>query len=145
VRDHGDVNGFDYVGSLTYRKSGFGLELESAGFGDGMIRERASGQEVNREGRLTRLKPIELVVPDVGMGRGVLNNLNRLSQTIKKGQAPKSIIRLDKGKNYKELPHVHFDNGSALKINGVWKHGYKELTNKEIKFLKRYEWILPDK
>ena len=31
-------NGFDYVGSLTYRKSSSGLLLESANFGDGMIR-----------------------------------------------------------------------------------------------------------
>ncbi len=38
VRDNGDVNGFDYVGSLTYRKSGAGLQLESANFGDGVIR-----------------------------------------------------------------------------------------------------------
>ena len=38
VRDKGDVNGFDYVGSLTYRKSGAGLQLESANFGDGVIR-----------------------------------------------------------------------------------------------------------
>ena len=35
VRDNGDVNGFDYLGSLTYRKSGAGLQLESASFGDG--------------------------------------------------------------------------------------------------------------
>ena len=38
VRDNGDVNGFDYLGSLTYRKSGAGLQLESANFGDGVIR-----------------------------------------------------------------------------------------------------------
>ena len=38
VRDKGDVNGFDYLGSLTYRKSGAGLQLESASFGDGVIR-----------------------------------------------------------------------------------------------------------
>ena len=50
VRDKGDVNGFDYLGSLTYRKSGAGLQLESASFGDGVIRPGASngGQgEVN--------------------------------------------------------------------------------------------------
>ena len=50
VRDKGDVNGFDYVGSLTYRKSGAGLLLESASFRDGVIRPGASngGQgEVN--------------------------------------------------------------------------------------------------
>ena len=38
VRDNGEVNGFDYLGSLTYRKSGAGLQLESASFGDGVIR-----------------------------------------------------------------------------------------------------------
>ncbi|MBS7200305.1 MAG: hypothetical protein KH111_19575, partial [Bacteroidales bacterium] len=104
--------------------------------------------KVNREGRLTGIKPIELVVPDIGIGiggGGGLKKLNKLAQMIKKGQGPKSIIRLDKGLIYKELPHVHFDNGSALNINGVWKHGYKKLTNQEIKFLKQYEWILPDK
>ncbi|WP_279039609.1 RHS repeat domain-containing protein [Butyricimonas paravirosa] len=50
VRDNGDVNGFDYLGSLTYRKSGAGLQLESANFGDGVIRpgDSNSGQhEVN--------------------------------------------------------------------------------------------------
>ena len=50
VRNNGDVNGFDYLGSLTYRKSGAGLQLESASFGDGVIRPGASngGQgEVN--------------------------------------------------------------------------------------------------
>ena len=38
VRNNGDVNGFDYLGSLTYRKSGAGLQLESASFGDGVSR-----------------------------------------------------------------------------------------------------------
>ena len=50
MRDKGEVNGFDYLGSLTYRKSGAGLQLESASFGDGVIRPGASngGQgEVN--------------------------------------------------------------------------------------------------
>ena len=42
VRDKGEVNGFDYLGSLTYRKSGAGLQLESASFGDGVIRPGAS-------------------------------------------------------------------------------------------------------
>ncbi len=36
------VNGFDYLGSLTYKKSGAGLQLESASFGDRVIRPGAS-------------------------------------------------------------------------------------------------------
>ena len=38
VRDNSDLNGFDYVGSLTYRKSGARLQLESANFGGRVIR-----------------------------------------------------------------------------------------------------------
>lgn len=83
-------------------------------------------------------------LPGIGKAGGVLKNLNRITQAIKKGQAPKSIIRFDKGKIYKELPHIHFKDGSALNIDGSWKHGSKILTNKEIEFLKCYEWILPD-
>ena len=50
VRDNGDVNGFDYLGSLTYRKSSAGLQLESASFGDGVTRlgdSNSGGSEVN--------------------------------------------------------------------------------------------------
>ncbi len=49
VRDT-DGNGFDYLGSLTYRKSSAGLELEAANFGGGVIRVNVSNsgvQEVN--------------------------------------------------------------------------------------------------
>ena len=42
VRDNGEVNGFDYLGSLTYRKSSAGLQLESANFGEGVIRVTGS-------------------------------------------------------------------------------------------------------
>ena len=45
VRDNGDVNGFDDLGSLTYRKSGAGLQLESANFGDGVIRPGDSNSD----------------------------------------------------------------------------------------------------
>ncbi|WP_292267562.1 DUF6443 domain-containing protein [Butyricimonas sp.] len=38
VMDNGEVNGFDYLGSLTYKKSGVGLQLEAASFGEGVIR-----------------------------------------------------------------------------------------------------------
>ncbi len=37
VRDGGG-NGFDYLGSLTYKKSSVGLQLESVNFGGGVIR-----------------------------------------------------------------------------------------------------------
>ena len=49
VRDGGS-DGFDYLGSLTYRNSSAGLQLESANFGDGVIRATVSNSgeiEVN--------------------------------------------------------------------------------------------------
>ena len=49
VRD-GGTNGFDYLGSLTYKNSSAGLQLELANFGCGVIRANASsggGTEVN--------------------------------------------------------------------------------------------------
>lgn len=47
VRDNGDVNGFDYLGSLTYKKNSAGLQLESANFGDGVIRVNDSNSGVS--------------------------------------------------------------------------------------------------
>ncbi|WP_065217915.1 MULTISPECIES: hypothetical protein [Butyricimonas] len=46
VRDAGS-NGFDYLGSLTYKSGGGGLQLESASFGNGVILTGTGGQEVN--------------------------------------------------------------------------------------------------
>ncbi|WP_065220603.1 MULTISPECIES: hypothetical protein [Butyricimonas] len=46
VRDAGS-NGFDYVGSLTYKSGSSGLQLELASFGDGVILTGTGGQEVN--------------------------------------------------------------------------------------------------
>ena len=50
VRSSGEVDGFDYLGSLTYKQSSAGLQLESANFGNGVIRANISisgGSEVN--------------------------------------------------------------------------------------------------
>ena len=48
VRDNGEVNGFDYLWFfVTYRKSSAGdLQLESASFGDGVIRPGDSSRGV---------------------------------------------------------------------------------------------------
>lgn len=47
VKDSGG-DGFVYAGSLTYRRSADGLKLETAHFGDGVIRENDTGtQKVN--------------------------------------------------------------------------------------------------
>ncbi len=75
--------------------------------------------------------------------KAVGKSLNQLNKLIKIGKAPKTIVRFDKGKIFGELDHVHFENGSALNIDGTWKHGSKILTNSEIKFLQENGWTLP--
>jgi RHS repeat-associated protein len=73
--------------------------------------------------------------------------LSQIEQDIHKGRAPRSIERLDKAKKareaHKEIPHIHFKDGAALKINGTWKHGARKLTNAEIKYLKQIGWNIP--
>ena len=46
----------------------------------------------------------------------------------------------DIGKGKHEKPHVHFKDGNALNQDGTWKHGGRKLTNKEKKFLEKYDW-----
>ena len=47
VLDNGGMNGYDYLGSLTYKKNSAGLQLESAYFGGGVIRINTARTEVN--------------------------------------------------------------------------------------------------
>lgn len=65
---------------------------------------------------------------------------NQLKKAIEKGKAPKSIDRYDVGRGDYEKPYVHFKDGNALNQDGSWKHGGRDLTNKEKEFLKRYGW-----
>lgn len=43
-----------------------------------------------------------------------------------------------------EQAHVHFKDGSALNIDGSWKHGFSELTNKVKNWLESNGWGLPE-
>lgn len=71
-------------------------------------------------------------------------SVNQLENLVRLGKAPKGIVRFDKYKNSYEIAHVHFDNGSALYMNGKWRHGSKVLTNTEKEFLKKHGWQLPE-
>jgi hypothetical protein len=63
----------------------------------------------------------------------------------RKGNAPRSVIRVDKGKVFKEQDNVHFKDGSALNKDGTWKHVGKGklLTTGEKKWLLDHGWKLP--
>lgn len=49
-------------------------------------------------------------------------SINQLNDIIKRGKAPKNIIRFDNPKIHSEKPHVHFSDGTALNKDGTWKH-----------------------
>ena len=69
-----------------------------------------------------------------------------MQKQVEKGKAPNSVDRVDKGRGSFEKDHVHFkgkNGGSALNSDGTWKHGSKELTNAEKKWLQKNGWSLP--
>jgi hypothetical protein len=65
----------------------------------------------------------------IGAGQSVFQLNKLISQS---SIVPKNIVRFDGGK---EMLHVHFADKTALYANGIWKHGFRELTNKERNFL----------
>ena len=74
-----------------------------------------------------------------------INQLNKLIKQNSK-KIPRGIIRFDKGRGTKNLPHdeVHFKGGASLYRNGTWRHNTAhKLTNKQIKFLKSEGWTIP--
>ena len=73
-------------------------------------------------------------------------SFNQINKEIQKGNAPKGIERVDKGSQsvIKEQPHIHFESGAALNINGRWKEGYTVLTRSQIEWLKKNGWQVPE-
>ena len=68
---------------------------------------------------------------------------NQLNEQIKKGLAPNGVERVDVGRIPGEQTHVHLDNGSALNVDGTWKHGESELTNTQKEWLEDAGFVLP--
>ena len=68
----------------------------------------------------------------------------RMNVEVEKGQAPKTIEHVHKGRGTYEKDHVHFTDGTALNNDGTWKHGEHTLTNNERKWLDQHNWILPE-
>jgi hypothetical protein len=71
--------------------------------------------------------------------------VNKMNDKVKKGQAPKTVDRVDQaslniGDNH---AHVHFTDGHALKDDGTWKHGGRTLSGKEEAWLQKHGWTLP--
>lgn len=79
------------------------------------------------------------------MGDNINSSVNRMQQEVRKGQAPKTVDRVDQaslniGDNH---AHVHFTDGHALKDNGTWKHNGRPLSREEKKWFEKHGWTLP--
>jgi RHS repeat-associated protein len=68
---------------------------------------------------------------------------NQMQKQVEKGQAPKSVDRVDSPRFPNEKPHVEFKDGNALNNDGTWKHGGRDLTNIEKDWLQQNGWQLP--
>ncbi len=72
------------------------------------------------------------------------STVNQINNSIRKGNAPKSIERAYSPKVKGEQEHIHFKDGTAVNKDGTLKHDPKgtghALTNKEKKFLQDYGW-----
>ncbi|HEX5423467.1 MAG TPA: hypothetical protein VFW94_07955 [Candidatus Acidoferrales bacterium] len=66
-----------------------------------------------------------------------------MQKQVERGQAPKSVDRVDSPRFPNEKPHVEFKDGNALNNDGTWKHGGRELTNAEEQWLESNGWTMP--
>jgi hypothetical protein len=77
------------------------------------------------------------------VGAWVHNSCNQMNKQIQRGQAPRSVQRVDRGKVTGEQDHIHFTDDSALNKDGSWKHGGRELTSAEAEWVQSWGWTLP--
>lgn len=70
-----------------------------------------------------------------------------VAATVASGKStttPNSVKRIDKlNTSTQERPHVHFDDGSAVSIDGSWKHGGRPLSKAEEAWLSSIGWVTP--
>lgn len=75
------------------------------------------------------------------------SSLNQIKEAIERGLPKKlrKIKRLDPGNpDLGELPHIHFEDGASLFIDGTWKHKSRALTRAEKEWLESVGWTIPD-
>jgi filamentous hemagglutinin len=80
-----------------------------------------------------------------------VKSTNQIQKDVEKGNAPKSVERVDKGNaDMGEQDHIHFrdgDNNVALNKDGTWKHKPNDsfkLSNKDKEWIKKNGWTLPE-
>jgi RHS repeat-associated protein len=78
-----------------------------------------------------------------GGGPKQRSRAGNMQRQVEKGQAPKSVDRVDPADFQSKADHVHFKDDSTLYNDGTWKHGGRVLTNVEKAWLEKNGWSLP--
>ena len=68
------------------------------------------------------------------------SSAGKMQKEVERGQAPKDVERVDKGRGQHEQDHVHLTDGSARNQDGSWKHGVSDLSRKVTDWLGRHGW-----
>lgn len=67
-----------------------------------------------------------------------------MNQQVRKGQAPKSVHRVDQGKIEFEKDHIHFKDDRILNSDGTWRGDRgRTLTTKEKVWIEENNWEIP--
>ena len=66
-----------------------------------------------------------------------------MQKQVERGQAPKSVDRVDHARSPYEKDQAHFRDGNALNKDGTWKHRGRPLTNSGKAWLVKNGWTLP--
>ena len=82
---------------------------------------------------------------DGGSGGGgrKSSSAGKMQKEVERGQAPRSVDRVDPGRGTYEQDHVEFKSGDALNRDGTWKHGGRDLTNSERDWITGHGWDVP--
>ena len=115
------------------------------GFGVGLTAGTAAGSQAG--GAIGGA--ISNIACNVGSGGSADGGSSRRSaagnmqKQVERGQAPRSVDRVDRARFPYEKDQVYFKDGSALNYDGTWKHGGRTITSVEAGWLTQNGWVVP--
>jgi RHS repeat-associated protein len=93
---------------------------------------------------------INSILRPLGFILGVATNVpatptsqNQMQKQVERGQAPRDVERVDKGRGPYEKDHVALKDGRSLNRDGTWKHGSGTVSNAVRDWLIRNGWKPP--
>lgn len=78
-----------------------------------------------------------------GTVRGSPSSAGNMQRQVERGQAPREIDRVDKGRGPYEKDHIELKDGRALNSDGTWKHGSGQVNNSVRNWLVQNGWKPP--